>query len=444
MGKQARKPSGDTEPGGGDPGTGRAPGARRRRLAILGGVTVLLLGLVALVLVLVARDPETLAAVDAGVARDAGPAEVAEVEPNDTPAQAQALPRLPATVTGGLEPGARDLYRVAIEAPGGHLLDAWAEGVPGARLRVLGPDGAPLATVSGADRIGALGVARGSYLVALEADGGAARAAYRLHVRVEPWVKGMDWEPNDDPAHQQPMAELPARPAELARHLARGAWARTGDVDCFTVPFSVPPEGAQLRLELKPPPGLVGRLEVLDRGDPAAKIPPRTLAVATAPAAGQPALLPALGARSWESSYTACLRAAAGHDPTGRYQLEARLSTPPTPFEFEPNDTLATASALPLAVTVAGYLTADDVDWYRISAGAQAAVVVTVRAPAATEVALCDAAGRPLAVATGAAGQAVVVQRAGAVFARVRAIGAGNLAATYSIAARDAARKDAP
>jgi hypothetical protein len=439
MGKRARsaRREGERQHDGGQAALAESGGRTRRRL-IVALAALVPAGLVAAGLIILNRTPVAAPVADAGAPRDAGPAPVTEVEPNDTPAQAQPLPRLPATVTGTLTPGDKDHYRLTISEPGGHVIDAWIDGLPGARLRALSQDGTELAAVSAPARIGALGVAKGAYLLAVEPGDGAATGAYRLTVRVEPWVKGMDWEPNDDPKHQQPMASLTAREGDLARHRARGAWSRPGDVDCFTVPFTVPPEGAQMRLELRPPPGVRGWLEVLDQGDAAAKIAPRRLAAVASDAPGRPAVLPAMGARSWESSYVACLRAEAGDDPGRPYTLDARVWTPRTAFEFEPNDERATASALPLNVAVEGYLTTGDVDWYRVSAGAPGEVEVTVRAPVAVEVALCDADGRELGVATGTARQPVAVKRPAAVFARVRPTGPGDVAATYSVVARPA------
>jgi hypothetical protein len=315
------------------------------------------------------------------------------------------------------------------------VLDAWTEGFPGARLRVLAADGAELAAVAAPARIGALGVTRGEFVLVVEPDAAGSTGGYRLTVRVAPWEKGLDWEPNDTPARAQPMAALAVRGNELARLRARGTWSTAGDVDCYSVPFTVPTAGAQLRLELKPPAGIGGRLEVLDLGNAEAKVAPRTLAVATSPAAGRPAVLPTLGARSWESSYTACVSAAAGEDPAGQYTLDVRLDTAATGFEFEPNDTQETASALPLGVAVEGYLTTGDVDWFRVSAGANRMVELKLRTPVAAEVALLAPDGRELEVAQASPGRLLTLSRDGVTFVRLRATGAGDTATTYNLAA---------
>src|SRR5205823_6296862 len=93
-------------------------------------------------------------------------------------------------------------------------------------------------------------------------------------------------------------------PKELALHDGLGWWSQPGDVDCFLLPLSVPPAGAVVRLELSPPAGVTARLQVTSGK--------KTLADVRSLAPGQPAIVPALGARSWEASYVACTSAAAG------------------------------------------------------------------------------------------------------------------------------------
>ncbi|HEY3353532.1 MAG TPA: hypothetical protein VGQ83_09805 [Polyangia bacterium] len=390
-----------------------------------------------------ARRPGRGPAADAGGALPpvtAGPRVLAEAEPNDSPAQAQRLGATPVIVDGALGAGDRDHYLIAITEAAGHLVDAWVEGLDGARLRVLRPDGAEAAAVTAPARIGALGAGSGDLIVVLEPGVPAATGRYRLHVTVSPWVKGSDWEPNDDPAHAQPMATYPAAKGTLARHRASGWWSRPGDVDCFDVPLSVPPEGAMVRLELTPPPGVRGQLTVLDVGNQEAKIPPRALVELAGDGPGQPLVIPALGGRSWESLYHVCTRAAQGENYAQPWRLDVRVFTPSGAFEFEPNGTRETASALPLGVPVGGFLTAGDVDWFRISAGAKGPVRVHVTPPAdvAAEVVLLGQSGQELAPATGAPGQRVSATAPGAVFARVRALRGGSTTTQYEIIAVDA------
>ncbi|HEY3353491.1 MAG TPA: hypothetical protein VGQ83_09600 [Polyangia bacterium] len=378
------------------------------------------------------------AEVTAPAARDAGPLVVAEAEPNDTPAQAQALARLPAEVAGTLTAGDRDYYRVTVAAPGTQLVDAWVDESAGARVRVLAADGRELMAADAPARIGALGVTQGAYLVAVEGGAAAVVGAYRLHVVLSPWTKGLDWEPDDDADHAQTMATLATGKGENARHGAAGWWSRPGDVDCFTAPLVVPAEGAMLRVELRPPPGVRPRLWVLDAGNAEAKVPRRTLVDVTAPAAGQPALVPALGARSWEAAYVVCTTAAEGANPAGRYQLDVRSFTPPGPFEFEPNGTRETATALPREVAVGGHLTAGDVDWFRVSAGGTGPVAVTLQVPAGVqaELALLDDRGRTLARGDGAGPASVTVTYAAPAFVRLTATSGENLKDTYRVIAR--------
>jgi hypothetical protein len=133
------------------------------------------------------------------------------------------------------------------------------------------------------------------------------------------------------------------------------------------------------------------------------------------------------------------VRAHAGEDFAQRYILDVRLWTPEGPFEFEPNDTLETASALPRDVTLSGYLTDGDVDWFRISAGPNATLEASVDFPPANvaiELSLLDAAGKELARAQGGTGKSVAVRHANPVFVRVRALTGENLSDPYKLAIR--------
>ncbi|MBI5480699.1 MAG: hypothetical protein HY906_17710 [Deltaproteobacteria bacterium] len=350
-------------------------------------------------------------------AADAGPMAVAEVEPNDTLVGAQPLPRLPAVIAGELGAADRDTYRVDVTDDGALLLGAWAEGPPGVRVHVWQADGRELAAVSAPSRIDGLGILKGRWFLVVEGGSSGVVGPYRLHAAIEPWARGLDWEPDDDPEQAQAMAALPAHDKEIARYRAWGRWSRPDDVDCYVVPLTVPPEGAMLRFDLMPPAGVRPHLWVLDAGNAQAKIPRTKLVEARGQVAGQALTVPALGARSWEASYVACVRAEEGFDPATRYSLGVRTYTPPGAFEFEPNDTKQTASALPRDTPLRGYLTEGDVDWLRISVGPRGEVSVRVEVPreVGAELTLLDGAGRELARAEGGGGGRLVARRADAV-----------------------------
>ena len=275
---------------------------------------------------------------------------VVETEPNDTAGAAQPIARLPVEVRGELLAGDRDVFRFRIDEPGAHLIAAWMEGAARARLRVTRADGSELTSAETPERIGALALIRGDYFVTLEA---ATKGSYRLMVEKRPWVRGLDWEPNDDPDHAlelarlEPSATLETGANEIARYRAVGWWSRRSDVDCYRVPLLVPPTGADFRIELVPPVGVKAHLVVYDTGDPGARINPQRLIDVTGTVAGERTIVPALGERSWQPEYTMCVDSGGGENFMDSYTLEIRAFTPKGPFEFEPNDTRRTASALP-------------------------------------------------------------------------------------------------
>jgi hypothetical protein len=309
-----------------------------------------------------------------------------------------------------------------------------------------------MARASAPERISELGVSQGTFVIAVEGsapgavgDGGAAGApagapvtgAYRLHVDVEPWQRGSDWEPNEDPEHAQEMLKISHSATENARYRARGRWSRAGDVDCYRFPLAVPPQGAVFRIQLKPPPAVRARLWVLDSGNREAKIAPRWLASVEADEAGQELLIPALGGRAWEPAYSVCTATTAGESAGQFYELTVTSYTPTGPFEFEPNDDAKTASALPRDVELRGHLTKGDVDYYRISAGPPGLVGVRATLPTGVdaEVSLLDAAEHELESAQGQGGQTLRLAHSRAAFVRLQPRGHGDTKATYSLSA---------
>jgi hypothetical protein len=240
---------------------------------------------------------------------------------------------------------------------------------------------------------------------------------------------GLEQEPNDTPAQARPATSLKPASGDLARYEATGDWGKPGDVDCFRVPLRVPPAGAVVRLELRPPAGGSPHLRVLSEGE-------ELLAEVTA-APGHSAIVPALGARSWETSYVACITAPGATSSTERYVLQVRSWSPKEPFEFEPNDTRETASALPRGAVLRGYLLAGDVDWYRLSHGPEASLQVTLEVPAGleAELVLRDSEARELGRAQVQGGHAAL-EHSKATYVELRALGETSPEGTYLLRAR--------
>lgn len=433
----------------GAPASASAPAPWYRNPWKAGLAGAALFGGLAVVRLLTSEEPASTPPPRPSSMRDTVPeAGLVEVEPNDDTGSAQRLP-LPAQIEAALRGGDRDSFRVVLDQSGGHLLHAWIDGPAGLDLTVL-RDGATKAHVRTPTTLRALGVARGEYVLvvtrAASAVDGAVPDDYRLHVATTPWAPGLEWEPNDTPeaATRVEGRDATGTPPKVEPSLmdarAIGWWSGPEDVDCFELPLVVPPAGAVVRLALTPPSAVTARLRVLDTGDREAGLARRVLVDVTG-AVGSPVVLPALGARSWERSYVVCGQATSGAiasvDGLGRYVLDARVFTPEGPFEFEPNETWAMASALPRDVTLAGYLTRGDVDMYRLSAGPASAVEVTVDPPAevAAELILENEGGVVLARQAGEPGRRVALTAAGVAKVSVRAHEGGSDSARYLLSA---------
>jgi hypothetical protein len=366
----------------------------------------------------------------------AAPVAANEHEPNDDVAAAQRLPWPDADITGELHAGDRDAFLVTIPDAevGPFALDVWLEGADttGIHIEVVRSDD-HLQSATAPGRLTSLGLARGATMITVS---GSDRArGYRLHVHAHPWAPGAEWEPNDVPDHAQNLDPVQGKevPGTLAALAVHGTWASTDDVDCYEIPLVVPPKGSLVRVELQPSSGARARVRVLDAGDPESHVTRRLLAQAVSPAPGAPAILPALGGRSWEHVWTACVTAE-GADPTARYTLAVRELTSDGPFEFEPNDDAGQASALPDAIAVGAYLPAGDVDWYRLSGRAHT-LTVTPPAGLAVEAVLYDRDRHEIARRRGETGAVVTLVAEGAAFAELRAA-SGAADATYSILAK--------
>jgi hypothetical protein len=339
-------------------------------------------------------------------------------------------------VKAELAPGDHDAFRFAIEATGGSLLDAWIDGPAGIRFRALDGEGKELATAVTPARIGALGVVQGAYTLLVDQESPHETIAYRLRIKSSPWVRGVEWEPNEDGDHASDLLASQTSAEVIASYEAYGWWSHPGDVDCFLIPLTVPAAGAVIQLELQPPKGVVGHLSVLDTGNPNAHIERKQLVEATSAGPGQSAIIPTVGARSWEPSYLACTSAQPpAENPAERYSLKVTLETPKGPFEFEPNDTKETATALPRDITISGYLTAKDVDWYGISSGPKETLRVSLNPPTgvAGDLTLFDAKGKEILHRTEATSKMVTVESDAAALVRVRSAGGESFKDTYHL-----------
>jgi hypothetical protein len=363
------------------------------------------------------------------------PAPRHELEPNDTVAAAEALGPVGAeavTVAATLGAGDRDHYRIRIVGEP-HLLEVSLDGPP-ADVAVLHPDGRVLASSRAPDAVRGLGVVAGALLIRVSA-GGAGADAYRLRVAASPWRRGLEWEPNDDEARPDEMAPAIPGPGKLAEHRVSGWWSDAGDRDCFALPLAVPPEGALLRIVLAPPPSVIPGLTVFAKQ--AGKAGPAL--VQARGGRGEPLILPALGARSWTLAYILCVAGESNAPSPAPYLLQASLQPADAPFEFEPNDDLAQASALPPGIAVAGFLPTGDVDLYRISAQTRSQRAIRVAVPEGHEVELLllDEAGRELARGAPERSGVLRARHPTPAFARLRALGLGRVDRTYEVVLED-------
>jgi len=118
------------------------------------------------------------------------------------------------------------------------------------------------------------------------------------------------------------------------------------------------------------------------------------------------------------------------------FQSSANCAPPPLCNDdgFEPDDTLAQATAVDLGTTTSAVACAGDDDYFAVAAGgAVVTASLTFEATAILEVALLDSAGNVLASAAGSSPQSVSTAgpAAGTVYVRVRAV--GNAQGSYTL-----------
>ncbi|HET6174804.1 MAG TPA: PPC domain-containing protein [Gaiellales bacterium] len=118
------------------------------------------------------------------------------------------------------------------------------------------------------------------------------------------------------------------------------------------------------------------------------------------------------------------------------FQTSAACAPPPPCNEdaFEPNDTLAQATAVDLRTTTSAVACADNDDYFAVpAAGATVTASLTFDSTAVLDVALLDSSGAVLASVVGSSPQSVSTPGpvAGTVYVRVRAV--GNAQGSYTL-----------
>jgi hypothetical protein len=120
------------------------------------------------------------------------------------------------------------------------------------------------------------------------------------------------------------------------------------------------------------------------------------------------------------------------------FQTTATCAPPPLCNDdaFEPDDTLAQATAVDRATTSSGVACAGDDDYFAVAAaGATVTASLTFDTTAVLEIALLDSSGNVLASAAGSSPQSVSTTGpvAGTIYVRVRAVGNAQGAYTLSL-----------
>ena len=120
------------------------------------------------------------------------------------------------------------------------------------------------------------------------------------------------------------------------------------------------------------------------------------------------------------------------------FQTTGNCAPPPLCNDdgFEPDDTLAQATAVDLGTTTSAVACAGDDDYFAVAAaGSVVTARLTFESTAILEVALLDSAGNVLASAAGSSPQSVSTAgpAAGTVYVRVRAVGNAQGAYTLSL-----------
>ena len=291
---------------------------------------------------------------DAGVAPAVQTARVlTEIEPNDTAAQAQALP-FGVPLRGTFQsPQDQDWYRLGLADAGSLRVQVRADaGRPELEVRsneaLLAAYRAQAAGegIFVRDLALALGVPDGGtpdagYLLLLKRGAGD----YTLSAAVEPAPPDLEIEPNDAPAQATPLSSS-----------ASGYLSPKGDQDWYVVHADAPSvlqaqvSGLARDVEL-------AAFEVPDGGKP------RQLARMAEDGGTQ--ILPALALQG-DGYLRVRMRSPDEEDRDGLYKLTASLSPDDGTLDREPNDSVAAAQPVPLPVTLRGHLWPKrDIDFFR-------------------------------------------------------------------------------
>jgi hypothetical protein len=308
------------------------------------------------------------------------PAPLPEVEPNDTPKQAQVLKRdvwVEGTLASEKEKGDRDFYRVEVDEKG--VLQATLGGAKGLDL-VLEAWSAKrerLARVNNhkegeGEVLINLGVDKGiTYLLVREAKGRTGPARYRLRYLLRPLEEGEEREPNWKATLATPLAVGGEAVGYLGWHT---------DNDWYRVELKDLAPEVRLRVEYDGLDEVRAGLSV--RSESGALLQERW------GAAGEAIALPNLAFTGASLVYVV-VRCQYTANVESRYSLRVLSSLPPGSTEAEPNDKPATANELTFGKAMAGILAdAQDRDLYTIKVTKPTAVRILVAPPLTLDAAL--------------------------------------------------------
>jgi hypothetical protein len=307
----------------------------------------------------------TAAAAGAGVYRliaRLGPLDPgAEVEPNGKPALATDLAADGEAVGYAGWRRDQDWYRVPVDGLAeGSVLSADLEPVPGLAASLLVYDSVEQKLLESRGRkeervaLRNVRVPPGEpalYVVVRADSGWNGEVRYDLRLRTEVPKSGGEAEPNDDPAHAQPIAE-----GTLLGYLARG------DTDVFRFTAAAPTE---LDVEVAPPERVDARLEIL-REDGA------VLARSDTGKRREAERIPNL----FVPGGAVLIRVSAGKgdgNPDEPYRLSVTARPPEPDAEREPNDTADKATPLAVGARGGGLIAPrGDVDFWQVPAAPDA------------------------------------------------------------------------
>ena len=205
-------------------------------------------------------------------------------------------------------------------------------------------------------------------------------SSYRLLVRLGALGAGDEREPNEAAGEATPLPPAHTGPE------AAGFFAGTKDQDWFAIPIGAAAEATVISVELDPPPGITALLTVYDgsaakvtsvRGRKGERVVLRQLG---------PAAL-ARGALATAPAFFVAVSSEGGVDLERRYLLRVRAEDAPS-SEREPNDDNPRATPLSAEAPLTGFVTAGDVDLYRVAVPGGQPLTLALAPPAKSDLIL--------------------------------------------------------